>query len=1013
MSLASLVIRHGRAAAVVALALVVAGGMAAVSLPSSIYPPLEFPRIVVIAKSGTLPSQSMTLTVTRPLEQAVMEVPGIRRVRSRSIRGAAEISAQFAPSTDMLLALQQVQNRVAEVRGELPADTVLTVERLTPAVFPVLILSMTGNLPTAELNDLASYVVKPDLARVPGTGQIEVLASDTREVHVVIDPGKLAAAGLTVTDVAEALRAQNLVRPVGRFEEGGQQHLALASGLWKNLDDIAQAPVIVKDGATIRVADVGRVMPGSPDRTLLVTGNGRDAVSISISQQIGANILSVKEGVDATLASLLRALPGGIRITKVYDLADFVRASITNVRDAILIGGLLAVVVLLVFLRDLRLTLIAALTLPLAIVPTFAFLWLFGGSINLMSMGGLAIAIGLVIDDAVVVVENIHRQASRGVDAVADAVSQIMAPLVSSTLTTVVVFAPLGLLSGVVGQFFRALSLSLSAAVLVSLALSVSIVPLLARWAVRRRESSGHEAAPAAGALDRMYGRGLHQMVTRPVLAVLVALALAGGTAAAFMAVGTGFLPPADEGGFVVDYLTPAGSALGETDRQVRAMEAVIAKTPDVAAYSRRTGSELGLFATAQNSGDILVRLKPRSERQHTSEEVIAAMRPELQRAAPLAEIEFVQLLQDMLGDLEGSPTPIEVKIFGDDTAVLEELSGPVAALLEKIDGVVDVVGMQRGNPETTWTVDPVAAGRLGLTVEQAAAQMSAAWLGEVATNLRLFDRRVPVRVRLPDAVRFDTAHLADTLLRTPGGALVPVSRLAHAERANGQAELLRENLRGMALVSGRLEGRDLGSAVAEVRATLEAMTLPVGYTFEIGGQYESQRTAFRELLAVFGLGAVLVFTILVVHFMAWTPALLILLAAPLSLGGALLLLRLTGADLNVSSAMGLILLVGLVVKNGIMLLDLSESLHAQGEPFETAIAHAGAIRLRPILMTTLCTLFGLLPLALGLGPGADLQKPLALAVIGGLALSTPVTLLVVPGLYAVFTRRPRTALPS
>lgn len=1007
MSVASLVLRHARAATLVAVSLTVAGAIAAVSLPSSIYPPLEFPRIVVIAKSGTLPSQSMTLTVTRPLEQAVMEVPGVRRVRSRSIRGAAEISAQFDPATDMVVALQQVQGRVAEIRGELPADSVLTVERLTPAVFPVLILSMTGNLPTADLSDLASYVVKPDLARVPGAGQIDVLASDTREVQVVLDPAKLTAAGLAVTDVAEALAAQNLVRPVGRFEEGGLQHLALASGLWQSIDDIAQAPVLVKGGATLRVRDLGTVTPGAPDRTLLVTGNGRDAVSISISQQIGANILAVKDGVDATLANLARALPAGIRVTKVYDLADFVRASITNVRDAILIGGLLAVVVLLVFLRDVRLTLVAAITLPMAIVPTFVFLRLFGGSINLMSMGGLAIAIGLVIDDAVVVVENIHRLSQRGAGAVEAAVTQLMRPLVSSTLTTVVVFAPLALLSGVVGQFFRALSLSLSSAVLVSLALSVSIVPLLARWAVGRRTTHAEASSDTPGtALDRLYARGLTVMVARPVVAVVGALALAGIGVASFLAVGSGFLPPADEGGFVVDYLTPAGSALGETDRQVRAMEAVIAKTPEVAAYSRRTGSELGLFATAQNTGDILVRLKPRDQRDRSSEEVIAAMRPQLQQAAPLAEIEFVQLLQDMLGDLEGSPTPIEVKIFGDDTAVLEELAEPVEALLEKTAGVVDVVGMQRGNPETTWTVDPVAAARLGLTVDQAATEMSAAWLGTVATDLRLLDRRVPVRVRLPDRARFDVSGLGDTLIRTPAGGLVPVSRLAQPTRSNGQAELLRENLRGMALVSGRLEGRDLGSAVAEIREKLQAMSFPVGYTFEIGGQYESQRTAFRELLAVFGLAAVLVFTILVVHFTAWTPAVLILLAAPLSLGGALLLLRIAGADLNVSSAMGLILLVGLVVKNGIMLLDVSESRHAAGEPFAEAIVHAGALRLRPILMTTLCTLFGLLPLALGLGPGADLQKPLALAVVGGLALSTPVTLLVVPGLYALFTRR-------
>lgn len=1005
MNIAAVAARQWRAAAIVAVALVVAGALAGLSLPSTIYPPLQFPRIVIIAHSGTLPSQAMSLTVTRPIEQAVMEVPGIRRVRSRSIRGAAEISAQFDPATDMVVALQQVQNRIAEVQGELPAGAALTVERLTPAVFPVFILSMTGTLSTPELSDYAIYVVKPEVARVPGAGRIEVLASDTREIEVVLDPLKLTSAGLTVSDVSQALQSQNTLQPVGRFSQSGLQYLTLASGLWQSADAIAQSPVLIRNGSTIRVADLGTVMPGSPDRTVLVTGNGRDAVSISISQQIGANILLLKRGVDAAFANLAHTLPSGIRITKVYDLAEFVAASIANVRDAILIGGFLAIVVLIVFLRDLRLTLIAAFTLPLAIIPTFLFMGVFGGSINLMSMGGLAVAIGLVIDDAVVVVENINRRVGEGVDAVVDAVSQLMAPLVSSTLTTVVVFAPLGLLSGITGQFFRALSLSLTVAVLMSLFLSISIVPLLARWALRR-----HRPLPAEpqkeSALQRAYGTALRSVIGRPAAAVIVAVVLAGAAVALFSRIGTGFLPPADEGGFVVDYLTPAGSALEETDRQVTAMERVIATMPEVAAYSRRTGSELGLFATASNSGDILVRLKPRGDRRRNAEEIISDLRPKLQRAAPLAEIEFVQLLQDMLGDLEGAPTPIEVKIFGDDPEKLEALATPVEEMLEKIDGVVDVVGMQRGNPEVTWTIDPVASGRFGLTVEEVGRQMSASWLGDVASELRLYDRRIPVRVRLPDSVRFDPNRLQQALLKTDEGKLIPVTAVAHAERTNGQSELLRENLRGMALVSGRLEGRDLGSAVNEIRTRLPALTLPIGYTYEIGGQYESQRQAFRELLAVFGIAVVLVFTILVVQFRAWVPAFLILVAAPLSLGGALALLLLTGTDLNVSSAMGIILLVGLVVKNGIMLLDFSEQLHQQGESFEHAIAHAGRIRLRPILMTTFCTLFGLLPLALGLGAGAEQQKPLALAVIGGLALSTPVTLLVVPGLYAAIRMR-------
>jgi len=1006
MNVATIAVRHSRAAALVSIALVVAGVIAARALPSGIYPPLEFPRIVIIAQSGTLPPRSMTLTVTRPIETAVMEVPGIRRVRSRSIRGSAEISAQFDPATDMVVALQQVQNRVAETRGELPPGTDLTVERLTPAVFPILIFSMTGPLPTPELHDYANYVVKPELARVPGAGRIEVLASDTREIEVILDPVRLAATGVSVEEVAAALKAQNQLLPAGRFPQAGQQLLSLASGLWTSVDQIAAAPVAVRDNGVVRVSDVGVVTAGSPDRTMLITGNGRDAVSISISQQIDANILAVKQGVDEAMSALAAALPTGIRITKVYDLAEFVSNSIASVRVAILLGGLLAIVVLIVFLRNARLTLIAALSLPLAVIPTFAFLRVFHGSINLMSMGGLAVAIGLVIDDAVVVVENIHRRAREGEGAVVDAVQQLMAPLLSSTLTTVVVFAPLGLLSGVIGQFFRALSLSLSVAVLMSLALSVSVVPMLARWAVRHQRTD--EPEPEDGRVVRLYVRALDTIVHRPILAVSFSLVLAAIGVALALVVGTGFLPKADEGGFVIDYLTPEGSALDETDRQVRAMERVLTATPEVASYSRRTGSELGLFATAQNSGDILVRLKPRADRERSSEEVIAAMRPRLHAAAPLAEIEFVQLLQDMLGDLEGAPTPIEIKIFGDDPDTLLRLSAPVEELLEKVEGVVDVVGMQRGSPEVVWTVDPIAAGRAGLTVEQVAAQMSAAWLGEVATDLRLLDRRVPVRVRLDDRFRFDPSRLPQTLIRTADGSLLPLSTLAHPERVNSQAELLRENLRQMALVSGRLEGRDIGSAVAEIRSRLSSLKLPVGYTYEIGGQYASQQQAFRELLMVLGIGTVLVFTILVVHFRAWLPAVLVLLAAPLSLGGALLLLVATGTELNVSAAMGTILLVGLVVKNGIMLLDFSEHLHREGEPFDVAIAHAGRIRLRPILMTTFCTLFGLLPLALGLGAGAELQKPLALAVIGGLTLSTPVTLLAIPGLYAAIHYRRR-----
>ncbi|HEU4926833.1 MAG TPA: efflux RND transporter permease subunit [Vicinamibacterales bacterium] len=998
MSLAGLVERYGRAI-VLSIALIAAGGViAGAALPSSIYPRLEFPRVVIIGHSGTLPAQTMMLSVTRPLEQAVMEVPGIRRVRSTTFRGATEISAQFEPATDMIVALQQVQGKIDDARQQLPVDTDLVVERLTPAAFPMYILNLTGSVAGADLYDYAFYVMRPRLARVPGAGQVAVEASDTREIEVVVDPARLLAAGLTVHDVSERLRAVNQLAPVGRYSSGGVQELVLGSGLWPSVEAIGQTPVSVRPEGVLRVRDIAQVMPGSPDRVGLITGNGRDAASISVSQQVGANILQIEAGIEQAVSELAHTLPAGLQITKVYDLAEFVRSSIANVRDAILVGGFLAVVILLLFLRDWRLTLVAAVTLPLAVLMTFGVMHLFGESINLMSMGGLAVAIGLVIDDAVVVVEGIHRRVLEGSAApVAGAITDLTAPVISSTLTTVVVFAPLGLLSGVVGQFFRSLSLTLSAAVLASLLLALTLIPLLARWGIRK-SASGHGKASR---LDRAYVRTVRPVIARPVLAAVLAVALGLAGVALYFQVGSGFLPHADEGGFVVDYQTPAGTALEETDRVLRKVEQVLLKTPEVAAIQRRTGSELGLFATQANSGDVLVRLKDRGQRSRSSEDIISDLRDQLHEAAPGLDIEFVQLLQDMLGDLEGSPTPIEVKVFGDDASVLAELGEQIEEMLGKVEGVVDIVGVQSGTPEMTWQIDPVAAGRLGLTVADVSQQLSSAWLGEIATDHLALDRNIPVRVRYPDAVRLDGGRLGQTMVRGADGKTAPVSALATLVPATGQTVLSRENLRQMALVSGYLEGRDLGSAVAEITTKLQSTKLPVGYTWEVGGQYLSQRQAFRELLEVLGIASALVFLILVIHFRAFRPAVLILAAAPLSLAGALVALIATGTELNVSSAMGLVLLIGLVVKNGIVLLDYAERERERGIAPAQAVYDAAHVRLRPILMTTLCTLFGLVPLALGIGAGAELQRPLALAVIGGLALSTAITLYLIPALYA------------
>jgi CzcA family heavy metal efflux pump len=1028
MSFVGAAARHEGAILLLVVLLALAGVIALPSLASSIYPPLQFPRIVVVAHSGILPARSMMLTVTRPLEQAIREVPGIRRVRSRTFRGAAEISCLFEPATNMDLALQQVQARIAEARSGMPAELDLQVERLSPATFPMYSLILTGGLPIADLRDYAFYLIRPAFSRVPGVGRVEVQASDTRELEVVADPDRLLAAGMTIKDLSAALAAANQLAPVGRYDSGGRQYLVLASDSWRAAADIAATPVAVRKGATLRVADLAQVFPGSPDRMTLATGNGRDAALITLSQQINTDVLTVKAGIEQALAtSIAPALPSGLHISKVYDLAEFVATAIANVRDAILVGGLLAVVVLILFLGNWRMTAIAALTLPLTVLTTFLFMRLFGESINLMSMGGLAVAIGLVIDDAVVVIENVHRRLIAGAAGggagggaaaeVEQATEELVAPVVGSTLTTVVVLAPLGLLSGVVGQFFRALSLTLSVSVLVSLVLALTLIPLLSRRVfggdaarVRQAGRAGHagHAGPRWGVrLEAFYGRALQAALHRPRWALVAFAVLAVTGALLGWKIPNGFLPQMDEGGFVIDYLTPPGTALAATDRMIRTIERLVAATPEVAAFSRRTGAEMGLYATQQNKGDVLVRLKPRGQRSRSADEVIAGLRTKVKDALPGVDIEFVQILQDMLGDLEGAAAPIEIKIFGDDPEVLGGIAEKVEPLLSQVHGVVDVVGVESGNPEVTWQIDPVAAGRLGLTVEQVAGQLAANWLGDASTELRLPDRTIPVRVRYPDRLRLDPAWLASTQVRGADGSLVPVSSLGHPVATAGQSVLVREDLRQMALLTARLEGRDLGSAVAELQPRLGSLRLPTGYSIEVGGQYESQRQSFRELLTVFGVSASLVLVILLFQFRSWLPAALLLAAAPLSLAGAFALLWVTGTELNVSSAMGLILLIGLVVKNGIVMLDYAHRLRDEGAPLRDAVEAAARVRLRPILMTTLCTLFGLLPLALGIGAGAELQKPLALAVIGGLGLSTLVTLLAVPSLYVAF-QRPR-----
>lgn len=996
----------------------VGGVWLARSLPSAIYPELLFPRITIVAEGSSLGARQVEFSVTRPLEEAVSTVPGVTRVTSKSIRGAAEISVTFTPATDMQSALQLAQTRVSQIRNTLPSEVNVEVARLTPSLFPILSYNLEGTDPST-LYDIARYQIRPIISRVPGVGRVDVQGSSIREIEVVADPSTLAAQGLTYNDLATAI--QNAISPaaVGRAARDYKQYLIVTDQEAHSVADVGA--VVLPNGLHVR--DVATVQMGAEDQVMLVRGDGRPAALLNITRQPGGNTVDIADSVASIAATIRKTLPPGVILKPVYDQAALVREAVTSVRDAMIIGAVLAIIVLFAFLRHGRITAVSATAIPLTMAITVFVMSMIGQTFNLMTLGAMAIAVGLVIDDAVVITENIARHLSFTPDrhlAIRDALQELILPVTTSTITTVVVFLPLGLLTGVVGQFFKALSITLTIAVIVSLFLAITLIPLLSEQFVRASDASVEQPGVKKSGILHHIGRGLDSLADiyeRSLVSVLrhvwimiggaVLLVILGVVAARFT--GTGFLPEMDEGAFVLDYFTPGGTALSETDREVHIAEKILAQTPEISGTSRRTGAELGLFATQQNVGDLVARLVPESKRSRSIFEVMDDVRGKIATAVPRLHIEFVQILSDVINDLAGAARPVEIKLFGDDLNQLETYARSISDPLGKVPGVEDLFnGVSEPSAEILLHVGSAESARAGLTPTGVGDVVQGALLGVPAGEVRAADRAIGVRVRAPDAVRFDANKLGDLpLVSTATRSAVPLSAVATLTPTETRAELDRENQQQMIAITSDVSGRALSGVMTDVKRVLAAHPPPAGIRVELGGQYAGQQEAFHALLLVLLLAALSVTAVMVVQFQSFVEPLVVLVVAPISFVGAVVLLLITGTQLNVSSFMGLILLVGLIVKNGIILLDFTRYRMVHDDvPLEIGLRDAARTRLRPILMTTLCTLFGLLPLALGLGAGSELQRPLALAVIGGLALSTPITLYMVPSLLVLIRGR-------
>lgn len=1016
----SFAVRHRLAITFITLAACIAGVLCALRMPSSVFPQTNFPRVVILVDNGVMPADEMMAAITRPIEEAMKDIPGSVTIRSTTGRGSAEISVFFNWQVNMIESELYVHSRLGQIRSTLPSTASTTVWRLTFSAFPIIGVSLTSPLRSStELWETARYELKPRILRIPGVARVDLVGGRTPEYHVIVDPLRLQAAGLALTQVADALTKNNVVAPAGMHEENHTLYLTVVDGRLHTLDDIAALSVAVVNGHPIRIQDFARVERGPEPIFNVVSAEGAPAVLLNIRSQPDGSTLDIAAALTGVLRDLKHDLPADMKTAYYYDQSLLVRASVKSVWEAILFGLILSVVIIYLFLKNWGTTLTAIVVIPVTVLVTLVAMKLAGLSFNLMTLGGIAAAIGLVIDDAIVVVEAIYAKIVSGLarfNAIHAAIGEIFRPLVASTLTPVVVFIPLSFLEGITGVFFRALALTMVVALLTSLLLAITLTPALAAWFLRDRQKLEHGHAPKGADGGFILARVIqvYEVAVRGALrhcwltlGACVVVLISGGFL--YQKLESEFLPAMDEGGFVIDYHSPAGTSLAETHRQLLLAEKILTSTPDVESFSRRTGARLALSIAEPNTGDFLVKLK--ANREHATEEVVAELRHQFNAAVPGIEWDFPGILGDLIGDLTWSPKPIEVKLFSTDIEFLKKKAPEIEEQLKQVAGVVDTNdGLITAGPTLRFRVRPIDAQRFGLTAADVAAALNTAMLGQSASSVLEGDRIIAIRVQVDYLALDRIALLRELPLRAADGSVLKLSQVADLIEEPGQLELRREDLRQSVAITARLEGRDLGSAMAEIQEKLSHdKSLPPG-TIEFGGLFQQQQESFRNLVLVLGMALFLVFTVLLIEFRSFAEPLAIVFGSVLALFGTVLALWLTHTSLNVVSFLGAIIGVGIVAKNGILMLDLVDHLRAEGATLTDALVRSGHRRLRPVLMTSLAAAFGMLPLAYGIGTGADMLKPLAIAVIGALCISVLLSLVATPTVYFILRRGSKNA---
>jgi multidrug efflux pump subunit AcrB len=1040
--------RHSKSINFLVLTLALVGIYEALSIPIAVFPATNFPRIIIGVDNGVMPIDQMGVTITTPLENAVNSVPGLEDVRSTTSRGSAEVDLSFNWNVDMVQTLQQVNSALARIQSTLPTTAVIDTHRLDFASFPILGYSMTSEkVPQTDLWEIATYEIKPRLNRLNGVASVIIQGGQQPEFQITPDPSKMLRAHVAVQDILDTATHTNIVDSPGLLSRNHQLFLGLLDSQVHSADQIGDMVIKNVNDTPVRIRDVGTVAPSAAPAYTVVTANAKPAVLISINRQPDSNTVEVANEVNQQIAAIRPTMPAGVELNVFYDQSNIVRESIGSVRDAIVIGLILSAIIIWLFLKDWGTALATGLVVPVTILVTFLVMKIMGQTFNMMTLGGLAAASGLVVDTAIVVVENIvlHRDGGEGpLEAVSSAIKELTVPLVGSTLTPIVVFLPLISITGVTGVFFRALAIVMSVSLLISLALALGWTTNLGTFLIKRKESPETEGAIKAHAtanesaalsqeeqLKRMmaaeeasleggwfgriigfYERWLRLALEHPIWLGGFCVILIAVSYLCFNQLGSDLLPHMDEGGFILDYVMPPGSSLQETNRVVTHVEQIIRAVPEVENTSRRTGLQLGLAAvTEPNTGDISVKL--RDKRSRGIDDIISEVRSKVTTQEPSLDVEFTQVLQDMISDLTGAPEPVVVQLFSPDPDALTTWAPRVADAMGRIQinykkPVVDIedgIDNTTSGPAVVFTINPVAAAKAGFTTDQLTTIASAIVDGEPATTpVIINDRPYTLRVRYPAANRASLDAMSNTMIVNSNGGTATLGAISTVSEVPGQTEILRDNLQREKEATARLQGIDLGSGVAAVQKAVTDLHVPPSIRVEYGGTYREQQKSFHDLVVVLLLALVLIFLVLLVEFRSFSAPLAILSSAVLSTSGVFFGLYITRTDFNVASFMGLIMVVGIVAKNGILLLDANQKFRTFGFSAEESMVQAGRRRLRPIVMTAMAAVAGMLPLSLALGAGAEMLKPLAIAVIGGILISMVLSLIITPAIEYYMT---------